>query len=79
MEARFACGSMVRFLSFSHKCGSQSHICVKKEVQFRPAGGEMSFRVRDRVTGTCFNIARSVVLRYTTPVDLISAMEEIEI
>jgi hypothetical protein len=23
---------------------------MKKDVQFRPAGGDMSFRVRDRVT-----------------------------
>jgi hypothetical protein len=37
-------------LSFSQKCGSVSHIFGKKDVQFRPAGGDMSFRVRNRVS-----------------------------
>jgi hypothetical protein len=50
MNTRFACGSMVRFSSFSEKFCSQSKIFLKKDVQFRPAGGEMSFQVRDRVS-----------------------------
>jgi hypothetical protein len=50
VNGRIACGSMVLFLSFSQKFGSQSQIFVKKDVPFRPAGGDMSFRVRDRVT-----------------------------
>jgi len=77
MEARFACGSMVRFLSFSHKCGSVSHICVKKmapfqsfwekwgseapffpkkDIFFRPAGGEKNSLTEDRVTRINQNI-----------------------
>jgi hypothetical protein len=59
MNGRIACGSMVLLLSFSRKCGSRSHIFVKKDVQFHPAGGDMSFRVRDRVT-------RVIYIMYTT-------------
>jgi hypothetical protein len=38
-KAGCACGSMVRFQSF-----------WKKDVRFRPAGGEILRRVNDRVT-----------------------------
>jgi hypothetical protein len=49
-KTRFACGSMLRFFSVAQTCGSASHMFVQKDVQFRPAGGEMSFQVRDRVS-----------------------------
>jgi len=49
MEAGFACGSMVLFLSFSQKCGSVSHIFVKEDVQFCPAGGDISRQMWDRL------------------------------
>ncbi len=38
------------FLSFSRTCGSVSHMFVKKDARFRPAGGETSFSRSDRVT-----------------------------
>jgi hypothetical protein len=50
MEAGFAGGSMVLFLSFSQKFGAQSQIFVKKDVQFRPAGGDIRFRGGGRIT-----------------------------
>ncbi len=50
IQAGFACGSMVRYGAFSQKCCTKCNIFVKKLVLFRPAGGEMFFRVRDRVT-----------------------------
>jgi hypothetical protein len=50
MKTRFACGSMVRDLSFSRNVGSKSQHFVKKICLLRPAGGEMSFQVCDRVT-----------------------------
>jgi hypothetical protein len=49
MEARFACGSVVPDLSFSRNVGSKSQHFVKKNGIFRPAGGAMFFRVRNRV------------------------------
>jgi hypothetical protein len=49
MEARFTCGSIVFFIFFTKKF-TQSHLFVKKDVQFRPAGGDMSFWVWDGVT-----------------------------
>jgi hypothetical protein len=60
MKTRFACGSMVLVLSCSQKFGSQSQIFVNKDVQFRPAGGEMSFRVRDRVSPVTLHELRGV-------------------
>jgi len=50
MEAGFACGSMVLLFSFSRTCGSRSHMFVKKNGLFRPAGREITFQVSDRVT-----------------------------
>ncbi len=44
MEARFACGSMVRFYLF-HKKIHFVNFFVKKHVVFRPAGGKASVRV----------------------------------
>jgi hypothetical protein len=65
MNGRIACGSMVLFLSFSQKCGSQTYIFVKKDAPFRPAGGDMSFRVRDRVTRVIDKIsAVSIQMRH---------------
>jgi hypothetical protein len=40
LQASFACGSMVHFLAFSQKFCTECKIFVKKDVQFRPAGGE---------------------------------------
>jgi hypothetical protein len=65
MKTRFASGSMVRFLSCSQTCGSQSHMFVNKDVQFRPAGGDMSFQVRDRVTPVIYGYRIGLtILRY---------------
>jgi hypothetical protein len=50
MEACFACGSMVLFYLFSQKFCTMCKIFVKKDGFFRPAGGDMSFQVRNRVT-----------------------------
>jgi hypothetical protein len=50
MEARFACGSMVLFFLFSQKCCTMCNIFVRKAGFFRPAGGDISFPKRDRVT-----------------------------
>jgi len=47
--AGFACGSMILF-SFFHKNLHFVQIFVKKDGFFRPAGGDMSFRVHDRAT-----------------------------
>ncbi len=38
------------FVSFSRKFGSQSQIPVKKDVQFRPAGGDICFQTSDCVS-----------------------------
>ncbi|MFP4437171.1 MAG: hypothetical protein ACLFVO_07980 [Chloroflexaceae bacterium] len=37
------------FLSFSQKCGSESHIFVKKNGLFCPAGGNIPRKTRDRL------------------------------
>jgi hypothetical protein len=59
MDAGFACGSMVLFRSFWKKSGAPSHFFSKKDGRFRPAGGEISFRVRDRVTPVILQKLRS--------------------
>jgi hypothetical protein len=38
VNGSIACGSMVRFLSFSQKCCTECNIFVKKNRIFRPAG-----------------------------------------
>jgi len=58
LKAGFACGSMLRFLSFSQKCGSVSHIFVKKDVQFRSAVGNIHFQGRDRITPVTLHALR---------------------
>jgi len=63
MNARFACGSMVRFLACSGQFGSVSQIVLNKNEIFRPAGGEIPRRVRDRVTRV---INRSYAVRLQT-------------
>jgi hypothetical protein len=50
MKVSRACGSMVLFLSFWKKSGSESHFFSKKEILFRPAGGDIHFRTRNRLT-----------------------------
>jgi hypothetical protein len=40
MEANFACGSVVLYVSFSGKCCTLCNIFLKKKKIFRPAGGE---------------------------------------
>jgi hypothetical protein len=49
VEVGFACGSIGRFLSVSQKCCIKCNIFVKQNSFFRPAGGDISFRVRGRV------------------------------
>jgi hypothetical protein len=49
MEARFACGSMVLLFLF-HTFLHIVQKCMKKNEIFHPAGGDINFRVRDRVT-----------------------------
>jgi len=50
MEAGFACGSMVLLYLFHKTFGSVSQIFVKKDVQFRPTGGDICFQTSDRVS-----------------------------
>jgi len=50
MEPCFACGSVVLFLAFPQKCYTVCNIFVEKHGIFRPAGGDIPFRVSDRVT-----------------------------
>jgi len=63
MKAVFACGSMVLLFSFSRKVGSRSQLFGKKNGRFRPAGGEISFQVSDRITCVTY---RSYVVRIQT-------------
>jgi hypothetical protein len=71
MEARFACGSRVLFLSFAEKCGSVSHIFLQKDVQFRPTGGDIPRQTRDRLihgsTSSFVIFAHFVVFVVQTP------------
>jgi hypothetical protein len=50
MKAGFACGSMVLFFFFTKNVAQSATFFVKKHGIFRPAGGEICFRVSDRVT-----------------------------
>jgi len=71
MEARFACGSMVRFFLFLQKCCTMCNIFVKKAGFFRPARGDIPRQTWDRlihVSIGCFaRFAHVVVFVVQTP------------
>ena len=58
MDAEFACGSMVLFI-FIYKKFYKVKFFVNKEGFFRPAGGQILFRVRDRVTHIICELTRN--------------------
>jgi hypothetical protein len=60
VEARFACGSMVHFDLVSQNICTRCKCFVKQDVFFRPAGGEISCRVNDRVSCVNHRNGRSV-------------------
>ncbi len=52
------------FLSFSQKFGAQSQIFVKKDVQFRPAGGDICFQTSDRVSPVMLRLSSAGISRF---------------
>jgi hypothetical protein len=50
MEVRIACGSVVFDLSFFIKHLHNVQMFYEKDGVFRPDGGDINFRVRDRVS-----------------------------